>query len=886
MNEDYDILDVVEVDEDSEVEVVTDDYYNWGEDITFPLYLSKRAGGLISVIAYTDEALTTYIDIVDDVDLVDDGDAGSYIALPDLEPVPSYKMIIVTYTNDYEEEPEPIEDDPEFSTEIDPYMEDSEEDEYESDLLEDNADESVMGSAVDIDENDSVTEEYFNDGDPVIFPLPLSQRAKLILSGIGYISQQYDEEEEEYIDVAEDITENLELAQDGLDVYFNGSTDYIKINITFEKDQDYEYVEDESISNEENDGIIDFHEDDKRRLDFVYSILSKLDASQLESLSSDLENATIGSTDATEEDIYEIRSKLDSLALDEGAMTEETANLIFAIDTALKSPLDEVVDLTPANTEAIKRDFLVNLVDEDDPTNGITTEVLEALDLNLDETVIEYSFLTSTNQDEFIESFDDRVESLLTTEQLETANKIIIDHVPEPLDEVSARITLIRDAVYQVTGSLKKVQAANESIVYAANVLAETTGGFYTEDSMAEFLEDNEVSLATIESVIEAYRLATENLLPSTENLDLIVSEFESRVESLSELSQTTEISENIQNGGDLLESPVMISQAATLLVEVEGVIADEEDDTIYIDLTESSSIDTDGVTLIFDDTTGVDSLGITYESTLLESCKAIIRDDISLNEAIISYEDIRNAIVNDVNEYTASQTLDQETLEAVKLMFDRAIGDSLNLNSLNAKLGKFEELIANRLTVSQLTATKATIREATIDRLYVNTLFAQMAIINEAFIDNLEAGSIKAEAIKIKGPGGFYYQLNVNGETVEAEQTNENSLSGELITGRSIAAGKIEASSITADEINMDNLQTNFARIGPVEDYHLELEPDRISFKPGNSESEVAYMSTDTLFIENSDILSQQRIGNFVWKVTDNNTRISLRYSPKPVEA
>ena len=42
-----------------------------------------------------------------------------------------------------------------------------------------------------------------------------------------------------------------------------------------------------------------------------------------------------------------------------------------------------------------------------------------------------------------------------------------------------------------------------------------------------------------------------------------------------------------------------------------------------------------------------------------------------------------------------------------------------------------------------------------------------------------------------VLGEDGIYYKLNVNAETIESEQTDQNSLNGSIIVANSITASK-----------------------------------------------------------------------------------------------
>ena len=64
---------------------------------------------------------------------------------------------------------------------------------------------------------------------------------------------------------------------------------------------------------------------------------------------------------------------------------------------------------------------------------------------------------------------------------------------------------------------------------------------------------------------------------------------------------------------------------------------------------------------------------------------------------------------------------------------------------------------------------------------------------------DLIEGNTIKADKLVVKGSDGLYYKLNVSAETVETEQTDQNSLNGSIITAKSITATKISVEDLVA---------------------------------------------------------------------------------------
>ena len=64
---------------------------------------------------------------------------------------------------------------------------------------------------------------------------------------------------------------------------------------------------------------------------------------------------------------------------------------------------------------------------------------------------------------------------------------------------------------------------------------------------------------------------------------------------------------------------------------------------------------------------------------------------------------------------------------------------------------------------------------------------------------DLIEGGTIVADKLIIQGEDGLYYRLNTDGETIETEQTEYNSINGAIIVAQSITASKIAVDDLVA---------------------------------------------------------------------------------------
>lgn len=120
------------------------------------------------------------------------------------------------------------------------------------------------------------------------------------------------------------------------------------------------------------------------------------------------------------------------------------------------------------------------------------------------------------------------------------------------------------------------------------------------------------------------------------------------------------------------------------------------------------------------------------------------------------------------------------------------------------------DDLEANTLKTGYAKIDFSNIGVAAIEKLFTDSGIIKDLIVNEGHItgelvgvtikgDLIEAGTVVADKLVVKGSDGLYYKLNTNGETIESEQTTENSLNGSIITAKSITASKIQVTDLVA---------------------------------------------------------------------------------------
>lgn len=176
------------------------------------------------------------------------------------------------------------------------------------------------------------------------------------------------------------------------------------------------------------------------------------------------------------------------------------------------------------------------------------------------------------------------------------------------------------------------------------------------------------------------------------------------------------------------------------------------------------------------------------------------------------------------------AKKIDAEVVEANYATIKNLEATNADIRNLNADYGTFKKLTTDNFSatdasIKNLQTEKANIKDletkyanidfANIGEAAIEKLFSESGIIKDLVMqdgnvtgelvgvtikgDLIEGNTIKADKLVIKGTDGLYYELNTNGETVEANQTEYNSLNGSVIVAKSITASKINVSDLVA---------------------------------------------------------------------------------------
>lgn len=228
-----------------------------------------------------------------------------------------------------------------------------------------------------------------------------------------------------------------------------------------------------------------------------------------------------------------------------------------------------------------------------------------------------------------------------------------------------------------------------------------------------------------------------------------------------------------------------------------------------------------------------------------LQADNVTIKDTLSANNASIRELEAKNVTVTgqldainadienlEAEDVTINGRLDAADADIESLQADNAtIKNTLTANAaditdlkaknatvtgrLDANEADIDDLQANKLSATDADLKYANIDFSNIGKAAFEYFYANSGLIRDVVVDNgtitghligvtisgdlIEGNTIVAEKLVIKGEDGLYYQLNMNGESVEAQQTDYNSLNGSVIRAKSVTAEKINVEDLVA---------------------------------------------------------------------------------------
>lgn len=220
-----------------------------------------------------------------------------------------------------------------------------------------------------------------------------------------------------------------------------------------------------------------------------------------------------------------------------------------------------------------------------------------------------------------------------------------------------------------------------------------------------------------------------------------------------------------------------------------------------------------------------------------LESDNATIKHKLAASEG--EFKEIKTKQLEVEEKVTAAEaeikTIKSDKIDATVVeseytktkVFDALAGTvgTLNGDFSNFKNTTTEKLDAHKADIDELNTKKlnsedADLKYANIDFTNIGTaamehFYAQSGLIKNVVVgdqtitgeligvtikgDLIEGNTVVADKLVIKGEDGLYYKLNTDGITTETEQTDYNSINGQVIRAKSVTASKIDVKDLVA---------------------------------------------------------------------------------------
>ena len=205
----------------------------------------------------------------------------------------------------------------------------------------------------------------------------------------------------------------------------------------------------------------------------------------------------------------------------------------------------------------------------------------------------------------------------------------------------------------------------------------------------------------------------------------------------------------------------------------------------------------------------------VTIKETLTTN-KANIDELIAKDAEITGTLEANKAKIDDLE----AKKLDAEIADIKYASIDNLEATNANLRNLKSDYAEFEktttgELEATNAKINNLDTKYANVDFSNIGKAAIEQFYATSGIIKDLVVgdqtitgelvgvtingDLVKGNTIVADKLVIKGSDGLYYKLNTDGMTTETEQTEYNSLNGQIIQAKSVTATKIDVKDLVA---------------------------------------------------------------------------------------
>lgn len=190
--------------------------------------------------------------------------------------------------------------------------------------------------------------------------------------------------------------------------------------------------------------------------------------------------------------------------------------------------------------------------------------------------------------------------------------------------------------------------------------------------------------------------------------------------------------------------------------------------------------------------------------------------EKLTAHDATINKLDVDKLNVTDADvKYATIKNLEATDADLKNLMSDHADFKEATAGKFTAQDASIKKLDTEKLSVDAANIKYANIDFTNIGKAAMEYFYAQSGLIKDVTVgdqtitgelvgvtikgDLIEGNTIVADKLVIKGDDGLYYKLNTDGTTVEKEQTDYNSLNGQIIQAKSVTAEKISVNDLVA---------------------------------------------------------------------------------------
>jgi hypothetical protein len=166
-------------------------------------------------------------------------------------------------------------------------------------------------------------------------------------------------------------------------------------------------------------------------------------------------------------------------------------------------------------------------------------------------------------------------------------------------------------------------------------------------------------------------------------------------------------------------------------------------------------------------------------------------------------------------SEYTKTKVFDALAGTVGTLNGDFSNFKNTTTEKLDAYKADIDELNTKKLNSEDADLKYANINFTNIGKAAMEYFYAQSGLIKNVVVgdqtitgeligvtikgDLIEGNTVVADKLVIKGEDGLYYKLNTDGITTEIEQTDYNSINGQVIRAKSVTASKIDVKDLVA---------------------------------------------------------------------------------------